>query len=178
LRGGIKSSTFSRAFSAWGTVEMDQAVIKALKEKKELQRRLAVVDQFLRLYEQFSEPDQAPVEDRQPVDKTETVTRTVQREPTHGYFVQHGPKAVVTVSRGILQDFGVPLTRGELATELEIRRVRLPGKDKESRARYVGTILWRNPDRFENIEGRGYWLKGVLIPETEDEKKELRKAVI
>jgi hypothetical protein len=77
--------------------------------------------------------------------------------------------------RGTQQRAGEPLTRGELTTELELKGViELPEKDKERRAR-IGTILWRHPEDFEHIEGKGYWLKGIPVPETEQEKRELRE---
>jgi hypothetical protein len=40
---------------------MDQAIIKALKEKIELEKRLAEIDQFLRLYREFSGETEAPL---------------------------------------------------------------------------------------------------------------------
>jgi hypothetical protein len=39
---------------------------------------------------------------------------------------------------------------------MEKRDVTLPSEDKP---RYVGTILWRNSDRFRNLPEFGYWLK-------------------
>jgi hypothetical protein len=153
---------------------MDQALANALKEKKELQRRLAEIDEFLRLYRRFSDTDQGPDSEESPVENRAEPIHRGPREPIQGP-TRKGPKAVVDVSTGILQDAGQPLTRGELATELELRKVMLPGKDAESRARYVGTIMWRyRHDRFEHIPGKGYWLRGVPIPETEEEKRALR----
>jgi hypothetical protein len=153
---------------------MDQALANALKEKKELQKRLAEIDEFLRLYRRFSETDEVPGVDQGAVENRSEPIHRPPREPIQGP-TRKGPKAVVDVSTGILQDAGQPLTRGELATELELRKVMLPGKDAESRARYVGTIMWRHRhDRFEHIAGKGYWLRGVPIPETEEEKRALR----
>ena len=157
---------------------MDQALINALKRQKELRKELAEIEEFLRLYQQFSGADQ---EHTPPVNTGDgpthggarEPTQRGPREPTQGP-VRSGPKAVADVAAGILKDLGVPLTRGELATELELRKVSLPGKDRENRARYVGTILWRNPERFEQIKGRGYWLKDTPIPETEEEKRQMR----
>jgi DNA-binding transcriptional regulator YiaG len=109
-------------------------------------------------------PSREPTPERPPPQPRQINTRPHVR----------GPQVVISTSDAILRDNGRPMTRGELADELQIRRVYLPGKDNESRARYVGTILWRNRDRFENIEGKGYWLRDVPIPETEAEKRELR----
>ena len=54
------------------------------------------------------------------------------------------------------------MTRGQINDALEKRGVIVPGKD---RSRYVGTIMWRNRDTFESVEGRGYWLKGEPVPD-------------
>jgi hypothetical protein len=150
---------------------MDDVVAKALKERKELQRRLAEIDQFLRLYDELSGRNGSVASPVNSVDKSTHATGT---EPTRRPSLR-GPKSVVRVSTTILQDLGHPLTRGELAAELEVRGVELRGKDKESRARYVGTILWRNTDVFENIDGKGYWFRDVPIPETDHERQVLRR---
>jgi hypothetical protein len=153
---------------------MDPIVANALKEKRELQRRLAEIEQFLALYEYFSNINQTLTEMAASVENWEHRESAPSRESAHR-SIRSGPRAVVDVCIGILQDHGQPLTRGELAAELELRKVHLPGKDKESRSRYVGTVLWRNRDRFENLEGKGYWLKDVPIPETDQERRELRE---
>jgi hypothetical protein len=150
---------------------MDDIVSKALKEKKELQRRLAEIEQFLRVYNELSGRNG---EAGPPVDSADKSTRAVGSEPTRRAFLRR-PDAVVRVATTILEHTGHPLTRGELAVELEERGVELRGKDKESRARYVGTILWRKRDLFENIDGKGYWFRDVPIPETEQERRALRE---
>jgi hypothetical protein len=156
---------------------MDQAISNALKEKKDLQKRLAEIDQFLRLYEHFSKANQLLADMASPVDKSKKSTQRCPRESVHNVHVQgmlRGPAAVVTVTKAILKDAGMPRTRGHLADELRRRKVYLPGKDTEACARYVGTILWRHDRDFEHIAGQGYWLKDVPVPETPEEKRELQ----
>jgi hypothetical protein len=161
-----------------GARDMDQAISNALKEKEQLKKRLAEIEHFLRLYERFSKGNQAPTADAPAVDKSRKSTQVPRkRESVHDVHVTgtlHGPAVVVRVTKAILKDLGVPRTRGYLADELQHRKVYLPGKDTEARARYVGTILWRNRDDFEHIEGQGYWLKGVPVPDTPEQKRELR----
>ena len=50
----------------------------------------------------------------------------------------------------------------------EARDVEIPATDK---ARYVGTIMWRNKSKFLNIEGRGYWLRGEPVLRTQNDKQ-------
>jgi hypothetical protein len=58
--------------------------------------------------------------------------------------------------------FAAPGTpyRGELVDEMERRGVAIPSADKQ---RYVGTILWRQAQKFEHV-GDGYWLRGRALP--------------
>jgi hypothetical protein len=164
---------------------MDPVVLKALQEKRELQRRLAEIEQFLRLYREFSganiqeesihsDPDMS----RMCVGNTAEAARAVQaaRNSIVHRLTPRGPKTVARFSETILREAGHPLTRGDIAAELEARGVHLPGGGKEARARYVGTILWRFKDVFENIESKGYWLKDVLMPESELDRKALRES--
>ena len=63
-----------------------------------------------------------------------------------------------------IAEAGKPLTRGDL-----VERIKATGKEINSKdaPRYIGTILWRNDDVFESVEGQGYWLVGVDRPEPE-----------
>ena len=152
---------------------MDEALANALKEKKDLEQRLAEINQFLRLYEQFSPKNQDANASDPPVDKSTQVERVIHRVIHHR--PRKGPKVVAAMAAEILRHLGQPMSRGDLAKELEFRNVYLPGRDHEDRSRYVGTIMWRHrKDLFENVKKRGYWLKGVPIPDTEEEKRELR----
>lgn len=163
---------------------MDPIIAKMLKERDNLRSRLKEIELALRVYEQFLKPEQGDAASLGPVDSGDSSIH----EPTHERPLQRprerevsmrpsrrGPHAVRDEAITILHEHGRPLTRGELANELQMRRVELPGKDDENKARYVGTIMWRNRENwFEHVEGKGYWLKGEPIPETEKEKQELR----
>lgn len=59
------------------------------------------------------------------------------------------------------------MTRGALADALQSDGISIPSEDK---ARYLGTILWRKSAIFENLEGKGYWLRNQKIPQTKTEK--------
>lgn len=89
------------------------------------------------------------------------------------------PKAIVELVERMIREAGQPLTRGEILDRLQARDVEITVADK---ARYVGTIMWRNKSKFINIEGRGYWLRGEAIPphshitagRPEDEDEDIR----
>src|SRR5262245_39038035 len=114
---------------------MDPAIAKALKEKEELQRRLAEIEQFLRLYKEFSKESAAGPKEKHPVGNGNESTQIGRKALIARAKIVGRPKnrptQIVSYSRGILQDAGEPMTRGELVIELERKRVRLPGTDKE-----------------------------------------------
>jgi hypothetical protein len=146
---------------------MDQAYQKAVIRKKELEDELAEIELFLMLYERFSngtepEPDDA----RSESDRVEPT----RGEPADFPRPRGNPDIIASMAEAVLKDVGRPMTRGELAREIEKRGTKLPAGDK---AKYVGTILWRKNDRFANV-GHGYWLKGLKVPKNEAEQRELR----
>jgi hypothetical protein len=176
---------------------MDRAIEKALKEKQDLEERLAKINQFLALYEEFSGTDSETPE-------TGSLSRTgnivygdvsadaaVDIERVRGVNQQYlsgsysmatssaasrkrTPGEIVRMATAALKDVGKPMTRGELAEALKRRGAILPGNEPERQARYVGTILWRNQEQFENIEGKGYWLRGRPIPLTPTDVLQLK----
>lgn len=75
---------------------------------------------------------------------------------------RNNPAQMADLAAEAILEAGKPMLRGELVDWIEARGVQIHSDDKP---RYIGTILWRNDDRFENIEGRGYWLKGRPIPD-------------
>jgi hypothetical protein len=72
------------------------------------------------------------------------------------------PDAMAEHMARIIREVGQPMTRGDIVEALERRDIHIPFEDK---GRYIGTIAWRHKGTFENIEGRGYWLRGEPIPD-------------
>jgi len=66
------------------------------------------------------------------------------------------PSELAALVERIIRESGRPMTRGEIVEALDRRDVEIPGGDK---ARYIGTIMWRQKSTFLNIEGAGYWLR-------------------
>ena len=62
------------------------------------------------------------------------------------------------------------MQRGELVDAVEKAGMPIISDDKP---RYLGTILWRNGDRFVN-RADGYWLKHEPIPTEELKARETR----
>ncbi|SDR06811.1 hypothetical protein SAMN05519103_00612 [Rhizobiales bacterium GAS113] len=146
---------------------MDQAISNALRRKAELERELQRIEQFIALYEEFAGTSAA----QSGSVKSDAGNNHPDGEvspPPRGRRVR--PPEVVKMVERILKDVGHPMTRGEIASALAARDVVLPAEDKP---RYIGTIMWRNGDVFESVEG-GYWLKGVPVPQTDHEALALK----
>jgi hypothetical protein len=133
---------------------MDDTLSKALKKKEFLQSELRRVDDFIALYHQLfdtGEPDQ-PVENGD--SESAQVTPTAPKK-------RGRPSEIVNAAQEVIREANRPLSRGELVDRLEARGIGIASADKP---RYVGTILWRNQKTFTNIEGEGYWIRGMPLP--------------
>jgi hypothetical protein len=130
---------------------------EAIARRNTLREELREIEQFIGLFEKLfgADADQA-----QAGDKAEAAAASYALAPR----TRNNPKAIADLAEKVIESANRPLPRGELVDALEGMGVPLYSDDKP---RYIGTILWRNMDRFENIEGRGYWLKGRPLPETE-----------
>lgn len=128
---------------------MDDALSKALNEKAELEARLKKLNMYIEIHgELFGKSgDSANVENNK-----NKARRRVR--PGMGDMVK---RAAVDVIRAV----GRPMQRGELTDQIA-QHVTIVSADP---ANYVSTVLYRNPDTFEKIEGRGYWLKGHPLPD-------------
>jgi hypothetical protein len=131
---------------------------KALKRKEELERELKQINDFIEMYERLSgtdseSPDLPHQAEKQTIPPLKSIRRT-------------RPRQLVRVMEAILKDLQRPLKRGELVAELENRGHSIPTNG--DKAQYLATILWRNRNHFENLEGRGYWLKGLPVPPYEE----------
>lgn len=156
---------------------MDTALDNALKRKKELERELREIEQFLSLHRRFAKGESGRVKSAKPnffagggeaIPTVISGTLTFRDEKLR-------PAVLADLVEKTLREAGKPMTRGELAAKLEEEGHKIPSPDK---ARYLGTILWRHRNRFENIEGSGYWIRGEKFPTTFDEMLKLRKAYL
>ncbi len=129
---------------------MDDALSKALKRRDELREELARVEQFIALHNELfgASPDaNVQVADRTNRDKSAKPSRK-----------RGNPSAVADMAEKVIRSLGRPVQRGELVELIEAEGCQIESDDKP---RYIGTILWRNADRFVNIEGQGYVMKGM-----------------
>ena len=145
---------------------MDQAYHNAVKRKKQLEAELLEVETFLNLYPKFSavtpaaDAQTTPIGDSKRVDATPRGQRETATDQGTLDRRRGNPDQIASIVESILMSHNRPMTRGELAGEIEKMGIRMPAKDH---AKYIGTILWRKRRLFQNLEGKGYWLKDVPL---------------
>jgi hypothetical protein len=170
----------------WRPFAVASAFTNALKRLDELKilieaskREMDDIELFLTLHKRFSKTNPEP----EPVDNSNESTLDIPHhgdsrlpaEPLNTSEYEAGkaavrehrrgnPALIVAMAQEILSWNKSPMTRGEIADAIERRGTRLPGADRTEKAKYVGTILWRNSEIFENREGKGYWLVGRPVP--------------
>lgn len=126
-------------------------VVQELRERKaKLLEELDMIDQYLKLHQKLF-PGASPQNKSRP----ETAEDEQESDA-----VKNDPREVAARAEAILREHGKPIQRGELVRRIEGSGLLLHSKDKN---KYLGTILWRNRDRFTNVEGHGYWIKGLDI---------------
>lgn len=129
---------------------MDAAYENAIKRKTKLKQELAEIENFLKLFRRFSGATIEAAGSSEPQPMNGSSESDLKRRTNPAEFADQ--------AAAVLEEAGKPMSRTALAEALEKKGVILPSEDK---ARYLGTILWRNQNRFTNINGKGYWLKGV-----------------
>lgn len=73
---------------------------------------------------------------------------------------RNDPTEVAKRAEALIREHGKPLQRGELVRRIEASGMPLHTGDK---GKYIGTILWRQRDKFVNVEGQGYWIVGLPV---------------
>jgi hypothetical protein len=142
---------------------MTDALYNALKRKKEIEIELEEIEEFLRLHSKFVGTNR-DILDTLPLcrnrtnstDETQLLRRLRNLALRSSEKPRGRPADFASIIEHILNDLGRPLRRGELVEQIEQRAVKIPSGDKE---RYVGTIIWRNRERFVSLQDLGYWLK-------------------
>ena len=132
---------------------------QAMERREALKKELGLIDQYIDLHVRlFGAPPNDPAvssegDAQAPDDKAAAVTPRFSNDPGK----------VVAEAVDILMSTDWPLPRGKLLAALRSRGLEIRSKDP---SKYLGTVLWRNPQHFINVEGEGYWLKDRPLPES------------
>lgn len=133
---------------------------QAIARREMLRNELHDIEQFIELFEKYFGSNYSSIEQSNEASLA-SCSRGVDDAPNKR---RNNPKVIADLAEKAIESAGRPLQRGELVDIIEGMGVPIHSEDKP---RYIGTILWRNEDRFENIEGKGYWLKARKIPDYE-----------
>lgn len=133
---------------------MATALQNALKRKKELQRELAEIEQFIVMHQRFATLSEAAAAAR---DIAADASPTPESSASDMSDKKRGrPAEFADLIEEILKETRKPLQRNEIVVLLEKRGIDIPSDDKP---RYIGTILWRQRERFINIPNKGYTVR-------------------
>ena len=77
---------------------------------------------------------------------------------------KNDPAEVAKRAEELIRAHGKPIQRGELVRRIEASGMPLHTNDK---GKYIGTILWRQRNKFVNVEGQGYWIVGLPVESTQ-----------
>lgn len=133
---------------------MDDAIRKALKKKKELLIEVDRLEKFIVTYEELT-GEKIPRDEMiaraslgdNPIQNEEQTQKEAPKKRRNNI------KKLLDVSERLIREAGRPLTRTELAEGMERLNVVVHATDKP---KYLGTLLWRNTDRFVSSDGDGY----------------------
>lgn len=130
---------------------MTDSIAKALIRRAELLRELQDIDRLIELYERYVGPVDVSGGRAPGVTPAPKIRHRVR--PSRG---PSAPELVAQAAEKVLRESRRAIQRGELAALIEADGVTIPSQDKP---RYLGTVLWRRQETFENIEGEGYILR-------------------
>ncbi len=144
---------------------MDVAVLNALKKMRKLQQEIKELDAFIAKYEELSgnkiqQDDLLAVPDSviNPHDSLSGSGKIVKR--------RNNIKKLLDITERLIRESGRPMTRGEIVDGMDRLNITIHSKDK---AKYIGTLLWRNDTRFVAVEGEGYALPNMVIENATNE---------
>ena len=151
---------------------MASAIDNARRRLAELEKEIKEIQMFIELHEHYSGLSTDPMQ-KGATGVVSSESRVVDKRPRRGPGLK--PKGIADMVERLIRESGHPLTRGEIVEMLEARDVEMPAQDKP---RYIGTIMWRNKSKFVNIEGQGYWLRGMPWPNLLNQISEVISAVL
>lgn len=131
---------------------MTDKIDELSKRRDKLLEELELITQYLKLHAKLF-PDEPVESAKNGAGTFELVLTPPDRKKGND------PAALARRLQLILQQSPAPLKRGELLKRLEDSGMLIVSKSK---AKYLGTLLWRNSDTFVNIEGKGYWTKSQI----------------
>lgn len=136
---------------------MSEAIQEALARRASLQEQIDLIDTFIELHGRIFGESKAQATDY--ARKIEPHEAAGEAEASDRGT--NDVSAILGHIEGILGEAAGPQTRGQIKRSLEEQGVIIHSKDV---SKYLGTLMWRNPDRFVSLEGLGYWLKSRPLP--------------
>jgi len=121
-----------------------------LKRREELRLESEALDRLIETYRTLAVLKHEP-----PADQLALWSGAHSRKARSDYVAE-----MMEEVRRLIIGEGRPLTRSELVRRLEAEGFVIAGGDKR---KVLGTNIWRSK-KFDHVEGKGYWPKGVPRP--------------
>ncbi len=145
---------------------MATPIENARKRLAAIRAEAAEIERFIAMYQRFedgnvSRPDPAEIDHSRETSPQNSLA--VDNGDNSGWPARTGgprPAEIAAMMERLIREVGRPMTRGEIVKAFEARDFEIPGQDK---SRYLGTIAWRNKGKFVNVNGRGYWVRGLPL---------------
>lgn len=123
----------------------DDVFHEVVERRNGLLQELVELDQFINAYK--------PSKTKPPVGHKKVNPVRARR--------RGAPNQFVALIEQVIKDAGKPLSRADIVSEIESKDISIPGQHK---TKYVGTLMWREREKFIHIVGHGYWLKYQPLP--------------
>lgn len=137
---------------------MDDVVRNALIKKRELLKELSKIDAFIEYYEELS-GNKVRQDELLTPQKVGVVRIDLQDLVEKKSKKRNNIKKILDVAERLIREARRPLTRGEIAEGMERLNVVIHSDDVP---KYLGTLLWRNGNRFISVEGEGYTVPAIV----------------
>jgi len=139
---------------------MAMPIENARKRLAALRAEAAEIERFIAMYERFEDGNVSGPKTSKEANSEETYPQNSFSVDKFDRSEHSGPRPaeIAEMMERMIREIGRPMTRGEIVKAFELRDFEIPAKDK---SRYLGTIAWRNKGKFVNVNGLGYWLRGV-----------------
>lgn len=124
----------------------DDVFNEVVERRNSLLQELVELEQFINAYK--------------PATKTKSPISHKKVNPVRARR-RGAPNQFVALIEQVIKDAGKPLSRADIVSEIESKEISIPGQHK---TKYVGTLMWREREKFIHIVDHGYWLKYQPLP--------------
>lgn len=134
----------------YGEHVMTDSYQLAIERREAMKAELELIERYLELHATLFGTQ-----------KSQRVFASLARDEEADVDQRNDPKAIAKVATDILASADRPMQRGKLIEAVQAAGIAIHSTDKN---KYIGTVMWRNRDKFRNVDGQGYWPRDRALP--------------